>query len=287
MAMRSWLFVPGDSDRKLAKAADCGADAVIIDLEDAVPLYAKPQARRQAFEWLRRPRDQQRWVRINSLDTQLWREDLSVIMPAAPDGIVVPKASGPEQLRMLVPEVYEHEQRNRLPHHSTRIMPMAGETPASALNIHSYPLVEQPRMGGITWGAEDLATSLNATRRWEENGQWAGAFAHVRTQVLLAAHACGVQAVDTLYSDFRDLDGLARMAALSHADGFHGMLAIHPDQVPIINEAFSSSAEELAEARAIVEAFTANPTAGTIAFEGRMLDQPHLAQAKRVLGMES
>ena len=291
MAMRSWLFVPGDSEKKLSKVAGTGADVVIVDLEDAVAPHAKPQARRFAHDWLQAHRTQVlakpqgHWIRINGLDTQLWREDLAAVMPAGPKGVVVPKATGPEQLRALSAEIYELEQRNGLPHHSTGIMPLVGETPASAFSLPAYAENPQPRLAGLTWGAEDLSAAIGASRKRDADGEWTDTFRLVRAQVLLAAHACNVMAVDTLHADFRDEDGLRRIAQASRADGFHGMLAIHPAQVPIINEAFTPSEAELAEARAIVEAFTANPAAGALSLDGRMVDQPHLAQAKRRLGM--
>jgi citrate lyase subunit beta/citryl-CoA lyase len=284
---RSWLFVPGDSEAKLAKVAGYGADVVVVDLEDAVAPEAKSAARHLAQGWLTAGREQsdrgQRWVRINSLETSHWRDDLAAIMPGRPDGILLPKALGPELLQLLAAELYQLEQRHGTPPGTTRIVPMVGETPASALTISAYLDSAQTRLAGLTWGAEDLAGALGARRKRDSSGQWCDAFRFVRSQVLLTAHARRIMAIDTLHADFRDLDALVRIAAGAFADGFTGMLAIHPAQVAVINAAFSPNPAELAEAHAIVAAFDAQPGAGTVALEGRMLDQPHLSEARRRL----
>jgi citrate lyase subunit beta/citryl-CoA lyase len=290
MAIRSWLFVPGDSETKLAKVAGCGADAVIVDLEDAVAPEHKSRARPMAAEWLRAHGQQvlsggtfARWVRINPLDTLHWREDLAAVMPARPDGVMVPKASGPEQLQLLAAELYEHEARGGIPSGATRILPLVSETPAAALSITAYAAASLPRLAGLTWGAEDLSAAIGALRKRDAEGQWTDTFRMVRAQVLLTAHARGVMAVDTLHSDFRDTAGLELIAADSYADVFRGLLAIHPSQVPVINAAFTPVPQAIARARAIVDAFAANPGAGALQLNGEMIDQPHLAQARRML----
>ena len=284
MPMRSWMFVPGDSDRKLAKAPDLGADVVIVDLEDAVAPQAKVYARQVAGAWLEEPDfGAQRWVRINPLDGGLWREDLAAVMPARPAGIMVPKAAGPEQLRILAAELYELEGRFGIPSNSTKILPLVSETPAAALGIGDYARTELPRLAGLTWGAEDLSAAIGASRKRDEAGRWTDAFRMVRAMVVLAAHARGVLAIDTLHADFRDLDGLRRVANESRADGFAGMLAIHPGQVEVINAAFTPTDEEIAEARAIVAAFAAQPDVGALQLDGKMIDQPHLEQARKLL----
>ena len=290
MAMRSWLFVPGDSQTKLDKVAGIGADVVIVDLEDAVAPPAKPTARMLAKSFLEAHGQQilagggfARWVRINPLDTPLWREDLAAILPGRPDGIMVPKAAGPEQLQALAAELYEHEQRSGVQPGSTRILPLVSETPAAALGIASYVGASLPRLAGLTWGAEDLSAAIGASRKRDPQGRWTDTFRFVRAQVLLTAHARGVLPIDTLHTDFRDLEGLKHIATESYADGFAGMLAIHPGQVPVINAAFTPGEEELAHARAIVNAFSANPGAGALQLDGKMIDQPHLEQARRLL----
>ena len=287
MAMRSWLFVPGDSEKKLSKVAGCGADVVIVDLEDAVAPQAKETARSMAHDWLAAQRRAggagQRWVRINALDTHLWRDDLLAAMPGRPDGIMVPKAAGPAQLQALAAELHDLEQRNGIAPGHTRLLPLVSETPAAALGIPAYLDTPVPRLAGLTWGAEDLSSAIGASRKRDAEGRWTDAFRMVRAQVLLAAHACQLLPIDTLYADFRDLAGLERVARESHADGFAGMLAIHPDQVAVINAAFLPSEAEIAEARRVVAAFAAAPAAGSLQMEGRMLDQPHLEQARRLL----
>ena len=290
MPVRSWLFVPGDSDTKLEKVVGYGADAVIVDLEDAVAPNEKPRARLLARKFLETHGQSllagdrmALWVRINPLDTPLWREDLAAVLPGKPDGIMVPKAAGPEQLQALAAELYEAEPRHGIASGTTQILPLVSETPAAALGIPSYINASLPRLAGLTWGAEDLSAAIGAGRKRDANGNWTDTFRLVRAQVLLTAHARGVLAVDTLHADFRDLEGLKRIAAESYADGFAGMLAIHPSQVPVINAAFTPGEAEIAEARAIVNAFAANPTAGTLSLNGRMIDQPHLEQARRLL----
>lgn len=287
MAMRSWLFVPGDSETKLGKVAGSGADVVIVDLEDAVAPPAKPQARQLARRFLDTHPPQAsapaRWVRINPLDTPLWREDLAAVIAGRPDGVMVPKASGPEQLQVLAGELAALEHRTGAAAGSTRILPLVSETPAAALGIADYAGATQPRLAGLTWGAEDLAAAIGAARKRDAQGRWTDTFRFVRAQVLLAAHGRGVMAIDTLHAEFRDLDGLARVAAESYADGFTGMLAIHPSQVPVINSAFTPGDDEIAEAKAIVNAFSAHPGAGALSLDGRMIDQPHLEQARRLL----
>lgn len=287
MAMRSWLFVPGDSQTKLDKAPTCGADVVIVDLEDAVAPPAKPHARIMTKGWLerqaRQPGGPARWVRINPLDTQLWREDLAAVMPGRPEGIVVPKAAGPEQLQALAGELSVQEPRHGIAPGATRILPLVSETPAAALGIASYASAALPRLTGLTWGAEDLSAAIGASRKRDERGYWMDAFRYVRAQVLLTAHARGVLAIDTLHAEFRDIEALKRIAAESYSEGFSGMLAIHPSQVPVINEAFTPGEAEIARARAIVNAFSANPGAGALQLDGQMIDQPHLDQARKLL----
>jgi citrate lyase subunit beta / citryl-CoA lyase len=289
---RSWLFVPGDSEKKLLKTPETGAHALIVDLEDAVALSAKPAARRMTRDWLEAHkrqitmRKQARWVRINAMETGLWREDLSAVMAGAPEGIMLPKAEGPEQIRQIAAEIYELEQRHGIPNGQTRLMPLVSETPRAALTVMAYMDASMPRLAGLTWGAEDLSAELGASRKRYADGQWTDAFRFVRAQTLLVAHARGVWPIDTLYADFRDEEGTRRAAEAARADGFSGMLAIHPSQVPLINAAFTPTEDELAAAQAIVDTFAANPGVGALQLNGRMLDQPHLKQAKAVLGID-
>ena len=206
-------------------------------------------------------------------------------MPGGPDGILMPKAASTEQVQLLASEVYELEQRNRIEHGAVRIIPQLGETPAAALAIPSLSENLHPRISGFTWGAEDLATSLGATRKTDAAGNWTDAMRFVRASVLLLARAKGLMALETVHSDFRDAEGLERTAQAARADGFTGMLAIHPAQVGPINAAFEPSEQELADARAIVALFETNPGAGALAFKGRMVEKPHLEQARQLLDL--
>ncbi|MDE2435837.1 MAG: CoA ester lyase [Sphingomonadales bacterium] len=294
MAMRSWLFVPGDSEKKLGKALATGADVLILDLEDSVAPDNKQAARDTARAWLSAHRQTVtdgkrvgRWVRINAIDTHLWRDDLLAVLPGAPDGIMLPKSSGPDAVQQLAAELYELEGRNGVVAGSTRILPLVSETAVAALTIPAYANASLPRLAGLTWGAEDLSAAIGATRKRDKAGVWTDTFRFVRAQTLLTAHARGVPAIDTLHADFSDAKGLKAAAEAARADGFAGMLAIHPAQVPVINQAFTPSEAEITEARAIVAAFAAQPGAGTLQIEGRMIDRPHLVLAKRVLGIES
>ena len=293
MPVRSWLFVPGDSEKKLGKAVATGADVLILDLEDSVAAENKAAARAMAGSWLSAHRQQVtdgkrqgRWVRINALDSRMWREDLLAVLPGAPDGIMLPKSAGPESVQQLAAEIYELESRSGLGQNAVKIMPLVSETARAALTIPAYAAATMPRLAGLTWGAEDLSAAIGATRKRDADGRWTDTFRHARTQTLLTAHACAVMAIDTLHADFADAAGLKRAAEEARADGFAGMLAIHPAQVEVINAAFTPSEAELTEARAIVAAFQANPGAGTLQIDRRMIDMPHYKLAQRVLGLE-
>ena len=292
MPMRSWMFVPGDSARKLDKAPTMGADVVIIDLEDAVAPDAKDDARKLTREWLAANNDApgdadapHYWVRINPLDAVQWQFDVEAALEGKAAGLMVPKAAGPEQLSRLIEMLQEREAPCGIAPGSTRLLPLVSETAAAANTIADYGRPEHAtaRLAGLTWGAEDLSAAIGATRKRDGRGIWTDLFRIVRAQTLLAAHAAGVAAIDTLHADFRDEEGLRRVASEAYRDGFTGMLAIHPAQVPIINEAFTPGAAELAEARAIVALFEANPGVGALQLDGRMVDQPHFAAAKRLL----
>lgn len=292
MAMRSWLFVPGDSEKKLGKAAATGADVIIVDLEDSVAPANKARARELARDWLAAHRNQVaerkfgRWVRINALDSRMWRDDLVAVLPGAPDGIMLPKSAGPESVQALGAELYELEQRSGLATGSVKILPLVSETAAAAISIPAYASAPLPRLAGLTWGGEDLSAAIGASRKYDKDGRWTDAFRFVRAQTLLTALARGVIAIDTLHADFADTAGLKRIAEEARADGFTGMLAIHPAQVPVINAAFTPTEAELEEARAIVAAFAGNPDAGTLQIDRRMIDRPHLMLAQRMLGIE-
>lgn len=291
---RSWMFVPADSEKKLGKAMGLGADVIIVDIEDSVAPQNKAMGRQMARDWLERtkgdaldPEAPQRWIRINALDTQWWGEDLRAVMPGGPAGIVLPKALGPDDVSQLAGELYQLEEAGSSQKGTTRILPLVSEVPQAALAIPQYAGASLPRLGGLTWGAEDLSAAIGASRKRNEKGEWTDVFRTIRAQMLLAAHALDVPAIDTLWDDFSDMEGLENAARNARADGFAGMLAIHPKQVDIINRAFTPSEEEVEEARRIVAAFASQPGVGTLSLDGKMLDQPHLQLARRILGMDS
>jgi citrate lyase subunit beta / citryl-CoA lyase len=285
--LRSLLFIPGDSERKMAKAVDCGADAVIFDLEDAVAPENKAQARTMVAEYLaQHPRDNrapQLWVRVNPFDTGLTLADLAAVMPGAPDGIMQPKTDGPDDVRRLSHYLEALEEVNEITAGSTRIIPVATETARAPFTLGDFAGAGLDRLAGITWGAEDLSAAVGASTNRGADGDWAFTYKMVRSMTLLAAHAAGVQAIDTLHADFRDEDGLRALCRTAHAEGFSGRLAIHPAQVAAINEGFMPSREDVAHAQRIVDAFAANPGAGTVGLDGKMVDRPHLKQAEAIL----
>lgn len=270
--LRSLLFVPGDRPDRMEKALSSGADALILDLEDAVAIDAKPRAREAAAAFLARPRDVPLFVRINPLDSFFIDDDLSAVLGAAPDGIVLPKAEGADSLRALDARLSGE----------TMILPIVTETPAAVFATGSYGGVTS-RLAGLTWGAEDLPAAIGAATSREADGRYTPPYELARSLTLFGAHAAGVAAIETVYPDFRDLDGLAAYAGRGRRDGFSGMMAIHPAQVPVINAAFTPSAAEIAHARRVVDLFAANPGAGTLALDGKMVDAPHLKAAERLL----
>ena len=285
--IRSLLFVPGDSEKKLAKADGIAADALILDLEDAVAPERKQAAREQVREYLAARPDQRRqqlWVRINPLDHAEAGADLGAIMPLRPNGIVLPKTRSPDDIEVLGRRIGTYEAEYDFQVGSTRILPVATETPQSLFSLGDYSRCGK-RLDGITWGAEDLAAAVGATANREADGRWTEPYQLVRSLCLFAAHAAGVEAIDTLWANFRDPQGLERSCAEARRDGFSGKLAIHPDQVEVINRCFTPSPEEVAQARRVVELFAANPGAGTLALDGTMLDLPHLRQARRILAL--
>lgn len=279
---RSFLFVPADSERKLAKSLEAGADALIIDLEDSVAAAARPAARRQAAQFIGDDAPIPLWVRINPLSTEDATEDLAAVMPAAPDGIVLPKCEGAKNIISLGKLIDTLEVEHGVPLGRTRIMPIVTERPEAMFHLHDYATCPE-RLGGLTWGAEDLSAALGASATRGEDGDWLPPYALARSLCLFGAAAARVAAIDTVFTNFRDEAGLERYAAAARRDGFSGMLAIHPVQVAAINAAFAPSPEEVRRAKEIVALFAANPEAGTLALNGEMIDRPHLMQARRVL----
>lgn len=290
LPLRSLLFVPGDSEKKLAKALGAGADALILDLEDSVAPANKAAARGAVAAFLRdRPagRLPQLWVRINPLATPEGLADLAAVAGGAPAGIVIPKADGPDEVRRLGHYLDALEQRDGVAAGSVRILPVATETARAPFALGDYADAGLGRLLGLTWGAEDLSTALGAATNQDATGGWAFTYRLVRSLSLMAAKAAGVQAIDTLYVDFRDPDGLRAACIAARREGFTGRVAIHPDQVAVINDCFMPSAEDVAFAHRVVAAFAAAPGAGTVGLEGRMLDIPHLTQARQVLALNA
>jgi len=277
---RSFLFVPADSDRKLEKAGSVGADALILDLEDAVAADARPGARKLAVDYLQNADNA--WVRINPIDTPDSKADLDAVMPGAPAGIVLPKPRSAADAVLLAERIGELEGKHGLEQGRTRIMALCTEHPEALFTLNTY-IGATPRLEALSWGAEDLAAATGAVANRDEEGNWLPRFEMARSLCLFAAAAAEVAAVDTVYTDFRDLEGLLRYASQARRDGFSGMLAIHPAQVEVINEAFEPTAEELERAARIIRLFDENPGAGTVGLDGKMIDRPHLVQARRLL----
>jgi citrate lyase subunit beta/citryl-CoA lyase len=277
---RSFLFVPGDAERKLERAAGAGADALIVDLEDAVAAEAKPAARELAAEYLRGKSDV--WVRVNPVDTDDWEADLEAVIPSQPAGIVVPKPRHARDVVKLSERIDVLENHHNIEHGQTRIIALCTEHPEALFTLHSY-VGTVPRLAGLSWGGEDLAAAVGASANRDHEGHWLPPYKLARSLCLFAAAAAEVAAIDTVYTDFRDLDGLVRYATDARRDGFSGMLAIHPAQVEVINAAFEPDAAEIERAQRIVELFAQNPGSGTIGLDGRMIDRPHLVQAQRLL----
>jgi citrate lyase subunit beta/citryl-CoA lyase len=271
MRLRSLLFVPGDRPDRFPKAAASGADALILDLEDSVALEKKPEARAAVAAWLAGERPVPCFVRVNPLDGDAVRADLDAVLDFAPDGIVLPKAEGTRSVRQLVGMGA-----------SMPILPIATETPAAVFELASYTQVAE-HLAGLTWGAEDLPAAIGAASSREANGSYTAPYEMVRALTLFGAHAAGVAAIETVYPDIADTEGLAAYVARGARDGFTGMMAIHPAQVAVINAGFTPGEAEVSQARAIVRAFADNPGVGALKLDGRMIDQPHLKQAQALL----
>jgi citrate lyase subunit beta/citryl-CoA lyase len=275
MRLRSLLFVPGDRPDRMEKALSAGADALILDLEDAVAPERKPDARAAVARFVAAHREAPLWVRINPLDGPEADRDLDAVLEAGPGGLVLPKAEGGASVAELSRRLGARGNA------SAQILAIATETPAAIFQLGTYGGAE--RLAGLTWGAEDLPAAIGASTSREEDGRYTPPYELARSLCLFGAAAAGVLPIETVYPAFRDLDGLAAYAARARRDGFVGMMAIHPAQVPVINAAFTPSAEEIAAAEAVVAAFAANPGAGALSLGGRMIDRPHLVQAQRTL----
>ena len=290
--LRSLLFVPGDSERKLTKALASGADALILDLEDSVAPERLGVARGQVLEFLQAHASSthpQLWVRVNSLSSGRLYEDATAVIAGRPAGLVLPKVDGYGDIERIALTLEAIEAGHGIPVGTTSLVVISTETPAGLLALPSYPpaaalhRASARRLAGLTWGMEDLSAALGARRKRDAHGALRPAFELARTTCLLTAAALGIAAIDGVYVDFRDSEGLRREAHLAREDGFSGKLAIHPEQVAAINAVFTPSAGELEWARRVVAAFEAAGGAGVTTLDGEMIDRPHWLLARRIL----
>jgi citrate lyase subunit beta / citryl-CoA lyase len=288
--MRSFLFVPADSAKKLDRAMTSGADALIVDLEDSIAPESKAQARQSAAAFAKGERTANPrpyiLVRVNGLSTGLTDADLDAVAPAKPDAIMLPKAEGGASVIHADAKLTVREAMSDLPDGHIKILPIATET-AAALFVAGTFAGASARLIGLTWGAEDLSAELGAQANRDAQGSFLDPYRLARALCLAGAAAAAVPAIDTVYVDFRDENGFRRECEEALRDGFTGKMAIHPAQVPIINAVFTPSAKALAQAQAIVDAFAKNPGAGVVGVDGVMYDRPHLARAERLLARGS
>ena len=285
--LRSLLFVPGDSEKKLAKSTSTAADALILDLEDSVAPERTAVARVMVAEFLQahpNRTQQQLWVRINPLQTPEALADLVAVMPARPDGIMLPKPLNGLHAQQLDHYLSALETREGLALGSTRIIPVATEVPGALFDLQSYAGAS-PRLQGLTWGAEDLATAVGASSNRDASGEFTFTYKLARSLCLLASAHAQIQAIDTLSVDFKDMQALALDVQQACREGFSGKLAIHPDQVEVINQGFTPSAHDISHAQRIVDAFAQAHGAGAVQLDGKMVDKPHLTQALRLLNL--
>lgn len=287
--IRSWLFVPGDSERKMAKGRENCADALILDLEDSVADSRQEIARAMVRQFLGDNPDrsrQQLWVRVNPLDHPFCLDDLAAVMPGAPCGICLPKVNRASDVNRMADFLSALEASAAIARGATRIMSVATETAVSQLTFHTYLDGVSERMTAMTWGGEDLAAALGASdNRHPVTGDYDEPFLYARTMCLSTARALGVQPVGTVVVDFRDAEGLKAGCLRDLRSGFIGKMAIHPDQSAIINATFTPSEAEIAHARDVIDVFERNPGLGTVGLNGKMVDMPHLKQARNLLAL--
>lgn len=283
--VRSILFVPGDSERKIEKSRASRADALVLDLEDSVAQSRKGVARDMVAELLRQPGGPIQWVRINPIDSREALYDLAAVVGGRPAGILLPKAESPADVARLSAYLDALEVREGIEPQSILVMPVTTETAGAPLTLHEYAKAKLTRLYGLTWGAEDLSSALGAASNKDEEGHLDLTYRMVRSLTLLAAKAAGVEPIDTVYPDFRDVEGLRNDSLSSRRQGFTGRFAVHPDQVDVINAAFSPTPDEIAYSEQVIAAFAAAPDAGVVSLEGKMLDLPHLKQARHILAL--
>jgi citrate lyase subunit beta / citryl-CoA lyase len=284
--MRSLLFVPGDDEKKLAKALGSGADALLIDLEDSVATSRKAEARNTTRNFIAQNKElanrPQLFVRVNAHDTGLVSEDLDAVMPSGPEGIMLPKSQCGDDVVLLSAKIAVREAENNLPDCGTTIIAIATETARSLFHMGTYVGITR-RLTGLTWGGEDLSADIGAEANRLSNGTYTDPYRLARSLCLFAASAAQAQAIDSVYTNFRDMEGLKDECEAARRDGFTGKMAIHPAQVPLINAVFTPSEAAVARATRIIALFAADPDAGVIGLDGEMLDRPHIRRAERVL----
>ena len=289
MIIRSWLFVPGDSDRKLAKGRGNPADALILDLEDAVSDDRQDQAREMTCAFLKENPDrsqQKLWVRVNPLDHDFSLTDLAAVMPGAPDGIVLPKVHSAVEVNRMADFLLALEVREGLELGSTKILSVATETAASLLTFHTYLDNVTDRLAALTWGGEDLAAALGASdNQHPTSGDYDDPYLYAKSMCLATSRAIDAQPVGCVWVNFRDLQGLENDCLRDRRTGFIGKIAIHPDQSEVINRAFTPSEDEISYSQKVVDLFEKEPGVGTVGLDGKMLDMPHLKQARNVLAL--
>ena len=285
--MRSLLFIPADDEKKLGKGMATGADALILDLEDAVSAARKAAARPIAAQYIAATRGKSDrpliYVRINALDTNLWEDDIAGIAGALPDGILLPKARSGADVHTLSIALNHAEEKAGARTGSTRIIALVTETPVSLLQLHTY-MGSSTRLDGVTWGAEDLSAVLGARTNREDDGRtWTSPYMLARNLCLFTAAAANAQPIDTVFVNFRDEEGLRQECQTAARDGFTGKMAIHPNQVAVMNEVFTPSADEVAQSEDIIKLFADNPDAGALTYRGQMVDRAHVARGERIL----
>ena len=284
--MRSLLFVPGDDERKLAKALDSGADALLIDLEDSVALSRKTEARTITQNFIATARKHHAhpklYVRVNAHTTGLTSADLDAVIPAVPDGIMLPKSQSGDDVALLSAKIAVREVESGVKDGSTSIIAIATETARSLFHMGTYVGASQ-RLAGLTWGGEDLSADVGAEANRLENGCYTDPYRLARALCLFAAAAAETNPIDSVYTNFRDMEGLKAEAEAAKRDGFTAKMAIHPAQVAVINAVFTPTAAAIARAQRIVDLFAAHPGAGVLGLDGEMLDRPHVRRAERIL----
>lgn len=274
MRLRSLLFVPGDRPERMEKALALDADAIILDLEDSVVPQAKPAARAAIASFLYGARRRQKLlVRVNALGSPFIEDDLAAISECGPDALVLPKAEGATSVEALA------RRTGGLP-----VLPIATETPAAIFQLGTYAQAGH-LLFGLTWGAEDLPAAIGASTARRDDGNFTPPYELARSLTLFAGHAAGVPVIETVYPDFKDREGLSRYALRARRDGFNGMLAVHPSQLSVINKAFTPDSDEVRRAKEIIQAFVLNPCHGALQIDGRMVDAPHLVQARRIIAL--